>query len=82
VTHIEIEVSLRQKNQLTLPEPIAARLGAHPGDRLLLEMLDDAPGQVQVRLLRRSYAGALKGVYGTADEAAAFIRDERAAWDE
>ena len=78
----QIEVNLRKKNQLTLPEPIAERLGVGPGDRLLFETDDEDPDRVHIRRLRRSYAGILAGVYGTPEEAAAYLRDERASWDE
>jgi len=33
---IEVQVTLRERNQLTLPDRIAARIAAKPGDRLLL----------------------------------------------
>ena len=57
-----IEVRLRAKNQLTLPEAIVAALGARPGDRL--RMTATSFGIVTLRLLRRSYAGALGRVVG------------------
>ena len=78
----EIEVHLRKKNQLTLPEPIAERLGVEPGDRLVFEADDEDPTRIRVRPLRRSYAGLLAGVYGTPEEMAAYLRDERAGWGE
>ncbi len=77
----EAEVRLRKKNQLTLPEPIAERLGVGPGDRLISEV-DDETGAVSVRPLLRSYAGILNGVYGTPEEVQGYIDAERASWDE
>ncbi|MBI4495063.1 MAG: AbrB/MazE/SpoVT family DNA-binding domain-containing protein [Chloroflexi bacterium] len=78
---LEVEVALRQKNQLTLPEAIAKRLGAQPGDRLIFELDEADPRRVHVRLLRRSYAGALEGIYGeTPEEVAAYIQGERESW--
>ncbi len=82
MTTVEVEVGLRQKNQLTLPESIAERLGVQPGDRLLFEIDDDQPERVQVRPVRRSYAGALAGVYGTPEEVATYLPEERASWGE
>jgi AbrB family looped-hinge helix DNA binding protein len=76
----EVEVSLRKKNQITLPEPIAEKLGVEPGDRLVFEADDDGPDRVHVRRIRHSYAGALAGTYGTAEEAAAYLRGERESW--
>ncbi len=80
MTVTEIEVGLRPKNQLTLPEAVAAKLAAAPGDRLVFVVDEAQPDVVQVRRLRRSYAGALAGVYGNAEEAAAYLRRERATW--
>lgn len=79
---IEVEVGLRQKNQLTLPEPIAQRLGVGPGDRLIFAIDEQDPRRVQVRPLLRSYAGILEGVYGTPEEVEAYLREERASWGE
>ncbi len=78
----EVEVCLRPKNQLTLPEAIVKRWRVEPGDRLLFLVDDGQPDEVRLRRIRHSYAGALAGVYGTPDEAAAYIRDERASWGE
>jgi hypothetical protein len=78
---LEVEANLRPKNQVTLPEAVAARLGAAPGDRLVFELDEARPGRVQLRRVRRSYYGALAGVFGTPDEAAAYLREERASWD-
>lgn len=78
----EVEVSLRKKNQLTLPEVIAERLGVQPGDRLVLRV-DDHTREVHVRPIRRSYAGLFTGLYGaTPEEELAYIDGERASWDE
>lgn len=77
---IEVEVKLRRKNQLTLPDEIAERLGVGPGDRLIVSLDEDQPTSVALRPLLRSYAGILKGVYGTPDEAAEYLRQERASW--
>jgi antitoxin ChpS len=80
VTTGEIEVNLRNKNQLTLPEAVVRRLGIQPGDRLIVEIDDEHPDEVKLRPLRRSYAGVLAGLFGSADEVRAYIRDERASW--
>ena len=76
-----IEVNLRSKNQMTLPEAIAERLGVKPGDRLLFQMNEET-GEVSFRPLLRSYAGILNGVYGTPEEVQAYIDAERASWEE
>lgn len=79
---VEVEVQLRRKNQLTLPEAIAERLHVRPGDRLIMEIDEKSPGELRVRPLLKSYAGILKGVYGTPEEAAEYLRQERASWGE
>lgn len=79
---LEVEVKLRPKNQLTLPEAIAERLGVEPGDRLVITIDEEKPNKMEVRPLRRSYLGILKGVYGSPEEIEAYLREERASWGE
>ena len=79
---IQVQATLRDRNQLTLPDRVAARLGAKPGDRLLLSIDGTEPGIVRVKRLRDSYAGIADGVYGqTAEEHAAYIAAERDSWE-
>ena len=79
---VQAQVTLRQRNQLTLPERVAAQIEAKPGDRLLLTVDAARPGVVQVRRLRDSYAGVAKGVYGrTAAERRRYVAAERASWE-
>ena len=81
MSDLEVEVTVRPKNQLTLPEAIAKRLGIQPGDRLVITVDDEDPDRLNVRRLRRSYYGILEGVYGkTPEEVAEYIRQERASW--
>ncbi len=79
---IEVEARLRQKNQLTLPEPVARALDARLDDRLLFEIDPADPGVVRLRVLPRDFAGSMTGVFGTTDETLAFVRGEREAWGE
>jgi bifunctional DNA-binding transcriptional regulator/antitoxin component of YhaV-PrlF toxin-antitoxin module len=79
---VEHEVRLRQKNQLTLPEEIVRLLRLEPGDRLVVEVDEAQPDRMQLRPIRRSYAGILTGVYGTDEEALEYVRAERASWDQ
>lgn len=80
---INVEVCLGRGRELTIPEALAERLGAQPGERLALEFDDEHPDRIQLRRLPRSYAGALAGVYGsTPEEEAEYVRDERASWGE
>lgn len=73
-------IRVRPKNQITIPEAIAARMEVGPGDRLLAR-IDDA-GQLVLRKVPKSYAGALAGVWGTYEEAMAELRASRDEWDE
>jgi bifunctional DNA-binding transcriptional regulator/antitoxin component of YhaV-PrlF toxin-antitoxin module len=75
-----MEVGLRKRNQLTLPEELAKQLNVSPGSRLLMQF-DPQEGLVRLRPLRDSYAGILPGVYGTPAEAAAYLEQERGSWD-
>lgn len=86
---IEIQVTLRERNQLTLPDRIAARIAAKPGDRLLLTVEETGDpdkhgdaGVVRLKRLKDSYAGIAAGIYGkTAEERAAYVTAERGSWE-
>ena len=79
---IEIEVKLNGNNELTLPDEVVKRLKLEPGNRLVIAYEDDGPDRIQVRPLRRSYAGILNGMFGTDEEALEYVRAERASWYE
>src|SRR3954468_14332114 len=79
---IEVLAQLRERNQLTLPERLAALLQAKPGDDLLLTYDESAPAIAQLRVLPRSYAGMAGDLYGkSSGERAAYVAEERASWD-
>jgi bifunctional DNA-binding transcriptional regulator/antitoxin component of YhaV-PrlF toxin-antitoxin module len=70
---------LRARNQLTLPERVAARLGARAGDRFIV--LVEGPDSVRLVRVRQSYAGALAGLWGASQaEADEWLREERRTW--
>src|SRR2546430_1392730 len=54
---VEVIVTLRERNQLTLPERIAVALQAQPGDELALTIDEASLRTAQLRVLPRSYAG-------------------------
>jgi AbrB family looped-hinge helix DNA binding protein len=59
----EIEVTVREKNRLTIPSRVAERHGIEPGRRLVI--MDDGGGDFfTVRVLPGTNAGALPGAYG------------------
>lgn len=72
-------VALRRKNQLTLPDEVARRMGVEVGNRLLITF-DEEAGEAHVRRAPESYAGALRGLYGTPEEVRKYLREERRSW--
>ena len=79
---IEAESRLRQKNQVTVPEPIVRVLDAAPDDMLLWEADPAQRGVARVQVIPRDFAGSMTGTFGTTDEVLKFVREERAAWGE
>jgi AbrB family looped-hinge helix DNA binding protein len=77
---LEIEATVRRKNQITIPLAIAERHGIEPGQRLVI-IDNGSADEFTVRVLRTSYAGALAGIFGTTDENVAYVRTERGTWD-
>lgn len=78
---LEIPAVVRAKNQLTIPQAIAERHGIEPGRRLVVVDTGEEDEFV-VRVVRKSYAGALTGIYGDTPAAiAAYIKGEGDAWD-
>lgn len=75
---VSAEARLRAKNQLTLPEPIAHAAGLEAGDVFVVEIEAADPDTVRLHRLRKSYAGALSGVYG---DLGAYVIEERRAWE-
>lgn len=78
---IAAEARLRPKNQLTLPEQIADALEARPNDVLVFETDPADPHAAVVRVLPRSFAGAMTGVFGTTEDVLTYLREEHAAWE-
>jgi bifunctional DNA-binding transcriptional regulator/antitoxin component of YhaV-PrlF toxin-antitoxin module len=76
---LEIEATVRTKNQVTIPQPVADRHGIEPGQRLVI-VDRGVRDEFTVRVIRASYAGALAGMFGTTEENLAYARGERDAW--
>jgi AbrB family looped-hinge helix DNA binding protein len=76
---LEIEATVRDKNQITIPRSVAERHHIEPGQRLVIIDVgtDD---EFVVRILRRTYAGALTGIFGDSAESGAYVETEREAW--
>ena len=79
---VVVQVTVRERNQITVPAEAAAALDARPGTQLLLSV-DADRHVVTVRPLRQSYARVAGRAYGrTAAEKTAYVKRERDAWPE
>lgn len=68
----EMELVVRKRNQVTLPQEVVDRLDLHEGDVVIVGIQN---GTAVLRPVRRSYAGIAKGLYGDA-----FLESERSEW--
>jgi hypothetical protein len=75
-----VRARLRRRFQVTLPEAVAAALAVAPDDGLVFEADPTEPGVVRLRKARASWAGATPGVFGSEEEVAVFLAEERASW--
>ena len=78
---MQTKIRMRRKSQLTLPEQIVRKLDLKPGDELIVRVDEDQPEVIKMRPLHRSYAGACGELYGTPEEARAYVRAERESWE-
>ncbi len=76
----QIEVKVRNKSQVTIPREVAERHKLQAGQKLVIVDDTDQPGQFVVRVIPRTYAGALAGVFGTTDQNVAYVQREREDW--
>ncbi len=72
---------LSSKRQLTVPAAMARALGIGPGSRVILRLEGERIVLLPVAAgsLTEALGGSLHGAYGDAD---AYVREERAAWNE
>ncbi len=76
---LEAEVTVREKNQVTIPQAFAERHQIEPGQKLVI-VDSGIDNEFLVRVVPRSYAGTLAGVFGTLEENVAYVRSERGDW--
>jgi len=76
---VSAEARLRARNQFTLPEPIAEAGDLEPGDVFVVEIDVDDPDTVRLHRIRKSYAGALHGIYG---DSKTYLDEERRTWED
>lgn len=76
-------VTLSSKHQITLPVDLVRGLNLKPGDRLVVELIDDhLVVMAQPSSWVEYFAGSLKGVYGhTVEEVDRYIAEVRHGWD-
>jgi bifunctional DNA-binding transcriptional regulator/antitoxin component of YhaV-PrlF toxin-antitoxin module len=72
---VEFDVTIRKRNQITLPNQAVELLGVGEGDRLIIAL---EHGSASLRPVHRSYAGIAKGVYG---DAGIYAERERSEWE-
>lgn len=81
--HRAKEVVISGKNQITLPAATTRAAGWQRGDHLLVHVI----GGDMVVLMRKPtdwvarFAGALSDVFGTSEEARAYLERERQTWE-
>jgi len=79
---MEFVVDVGLDRQIELPEQVVRHLGLVSGDRIRFVIDEAELERVQLRRVRRSYAGILDGLFGSAEEVLEYIREERASWAE
>lgn len=82
MAELVVELTLRDRNQVTVPAEATAALDVRPGGRLVLR-IDTEKHVGTLRPLLPSYAGVAGTIYGrNPKEVAAYVKGERAAWSE
>ncbi|MBC5798700.1 MAG: AbrB/MazE/SpoVT family DNA-binding domain-containing protein [Candidatus Eremiobacteraeota bacterium] len=75
---LDAEITVRQRNQVTLPSAIAEARNVKRGSRFIVHIDDHHPDVIFLRAIPRSYAGTLKGLFGTTtEEELAYVRGEQ-----
>ncbi len=75
---LDAEVTVQQRNEVTLPSAIAEARNVTPGSRFIVHIDDEHPDLILLRAIPKSYAGALKGLVGrSTDDELAYVRDEQ-----
>jgi bifunctional DNA-binding transcriptional regulator/antitoxin component of YhaV-PrlF toxin-antitoxin module len=75
---VTAEARFRGRNQITIPDPIVQASGIEQGETFVVEVVPSDPDTVVLRRVRKSYAGALDGMYG---DVSAYLEDERNSWE-
>jgi len=78
---VDIEVRLRDRNQLTLPDRIVERMHLAPGDRLVAAFDVADPEVVRLRKIRGSYAGIGATLWKDEADVRTYLEKERQDWE-
>ena len=78
---VDIEVRLRDRNQLTLPDRIVERMHLAPGDRLVAAFDVADPDVVRLRKIRGSYAGIGATLWKDEADVRTYLEKERQDWE-
>lgn len=74
-------VKLSSKSQIVIPREIRERLGAQPGDKLVLLLRNHEAVLLTPAEYARQTRGLLKGTWGdTKEKVDAYLQGERDAW--
>jgi hypothetical protein len=75
---VSAEAHLRARNQITIPDAIVQAGRIEPGETFVVELEPEDGATLRLRRVRTSYAGALRGLWGT--DADGFLESERNSW--
>lgn len=75
---VRLRTRMRGRNQITIPEALVREAGFAEGDTFVVELEQESGDTIRLRRVRRSYAGALRGVYADPEP---YLEEERQSWE-
>ena len=77
-----LSTTLSSKSQVTIPASVCRSLGLQPGDKLAVTLEEEHITLTpKPRNYTKAYGGKLKGLYGSAEEIEAYLKDVRSSWE-
>ena len=73
-------IRVRERNQVTIPKPIAEIGHIAEGREVIAQIDAERPNEIILRIVPDTYAGALTDVFSGID-AAKYVAEERASWE-
>jgi len=77
-TIVRARAKLRARHQLTLPDAVVRAAGIEEGETFVVEVDPERPETLRLDRMRKSYAGALRGLYG---DTRRHLDELRGDWD-